>query len=247
MVSLLTHLYITRPQWVRPNELTHWGRTCIPSQILCYNIYSSLSYIVLYSIHGLQKQLKGLQQCYSSNHMLINEINIISSIKLPNQDALNKTDQFLCDQARKAIFTMKNKIKPIEELPPDLMPNLFDTLIKPILIYGSDVWGIKSKLWGDTDKVFLQYSRCILRVKATTSNIITVREYCRLPPNTACHISALCFMNRLYHMTDDKLVKIVYCELKNLNSQRFTNWTADALKLVNDLDLDMAEGTKKIY
>ena len=33
-------------------------------------------------------------------------------------------------------------------------------------IYGSDVWGINSKLWGDTDTVFLQYARCILRVKA---------------------------------------------------------------------------------
>ena len=79
---------------------------------------------------------------------------------------------------------MKTKIKAIGELPPDLMLNYFDTLIKPILIYGSDVWGIKSKLWGDTDKVFLQYARCILRVKATTSNIITVGENGRLPPST---------------------------------------------------------------
>ena len=170
--------------------------------------------------------------------------NIISSIKSPNQDALKKTYQFLCDQARKAIFSMKTKIKAIGELPPDLMLNLFDTLIKPILIYGSDVRGIKSKLWGDTDKVFLQYDRCILRVKATTSNIISVGEYGRLPPSTACHISALCFMNRLHHMSDDKLVKKVYCKLRNLNSQGFTNWATDALKLVNYLDLNITEDSK---
>ena len=63
-------------------------------------------------------------------------------------------------------------------------------------------------------------------------------------PEYACHISALCFMNRLHHMSDDKLVTKVYCELKNLNSQGFTNWATDTLKLVNDLDLDITEDNK---
>ena len=107
-----------------------------------------------------------------------------------------------------------------------------------------DVWGIKFKLWGDTDKVFLQYARCLLRVKATTSNIITVGKYGRLSPSTAYHISALCFMNRLHHMSDDELVKKVYCELKNLNIQGFTNWATDAMKLVNNPDLDITEDNK---
>ena len=35
----------------------------------------------------------------------------------------------------------------------NIMLNLFDALIKPILIYGSDVWGIKSKLWGEANKI----------------------------------------------------------------------------------------------
>ena len=45
-------------------------------------------------------------------------------------------------------------------------------------------------------------------------------------------------------MSDDKLVKNVYCELKNLNSQGLTNWPTDASKLVNDLDLDITEDSK---
>ena len=221
---------------------------CIIDGIIAHFIWADDLISLSDTFQSLQKQLNGLQQFCSSNHMLVNEIktkvmvfgnpttsriyfntkiidevkdykylgNIISSIKSPNQDALKTTYQFLCDQARKAIFSMKTKIKAIRELPPDLMLNLFDTLIKPILIYGSNVWGIKSKLWRYTNKVFLQYARCILRVKATTGNIISVGEYGRLHPSTACHISALCFMNRLHHMSDDKLVKKVYCELKIL-------------------------------
>ena len=42
-------------------------------------------------------------------------------------------------------------------------------------------------------------------------------------------------------MSDDKLVKKVHCELKHLNSQGFTNWTIDAMKLVNDLDFYFTE------
>ena len=51
---------------------------------------------------------------------------------------------------------MTSKIKAIGKLPVHAMLNLFDVLVKPILIYGSDVWGIKSKLWdsSDSDKYF---------------------------------------------------------------------------------------------
>ena len=122
-----------------------------------------------------------------------------------------------------AVFNMRRKVKSIGELPPNIMLNLFDALIKPILIYGSDVWEIKSKLWGEADKIFLRYIQCILRVKATTSNIMTTGECGRFPPSTACQIAVLCFTNRLHHMSNDKLVKKVYCVLMETQWSRFYN------------------------
>ena len=115
--------------------------------------------------------------------------NIISSIKQPQQDHFTRNYAFLCDQARKAVYSMTCKIKTNWHLPPEIMFNLFDALIT-ILTYGTDVWGFRSTLWGTVDKVFLQFSRCILHVKATTSNIFTVGECGRLPPSTSCQISA---------------------------------------------------------
>ena len=52
-----------------------------------------------------------------------------------------------------------------------------------------------------------------------------------------------CATYQLY-MSDDKLVKKVYCELKNLNGQGFTSWATDALKVINDPDLDITEDNK---
>ena len=117
--------------------------------------------------------------------------NIISSIKQPQQDPFTRSYAFRCDQARRPLSSMTCKIKTIGHLPPEITFNLFDALIKPILTYGSDVWGFRATLWGTVDKVFLQFSRCILHVKATTSNIITVGECGRLPTSTSCQISAL--------------------------------------------------------
>ena len=164
--------------------------------------------------------------------------NIISSTRLANQDPLKNTYKFLSDQARKAIFSMSYKIKTIGELPIDIMFNLFDVLIKPILIYGSDVWALRSELWGTNDKVFLQYSRCMLHVKATTNNIITAGECGKFPPSTYCQISALCYLNRLHNMESNKLAKKVFCYLVELDQQGFKTWATDALKLVYDLRLD---------
>ena len=169
--------------------------------------------------------------------------NIVSSTRLPNQDPLKKTYKFSSDQARKAIFSMSHKIKSIGELSIEIMFNLFDVLIKPILIYGSDVWGLRSELWGTIDKVFLQYSRCMLHVKATTNNIITVLEYGRFPSSTYCPISALCYLNRLHNMENNKLAKKIFCDLVEIDQRGFNTLATDALKLVNDLRLDVTNDT----
>ena len=122
----------------------------------------------------------------------------------------------------------------------NVMFNLFDVLVKPILIYGSNVWGIKSKLWDSNDKVFLQYARCLLHVKATTSNVITTGECGSLHPSMNCQIAALCYLNQLHHMDDSKLAKQVYCGVLELTHQWFNTWATDALRLANDLGLDMS-------
>ena len=67
--------------------------------------------------------------------------NIISSIRLHKQGTPKNTCQFLGDQARRAIFNRTSKIKTIGNLMDDNMFNLFEVLIKPIMVYGSDVWG----------------------------------------------------------------------------------------------------------
>ena len=64
--------------------------------------------------------------------------NIISLIWLPKQGPLKKMHSFLCDQAQRASLSVTSKIKAMVKLPVDVM-------LKPILVYGSDTRGLKSK------------------------------------------------------------------------------------------------------
>ena len=116
---------------------------------------------------------------------------------------------------------------------------IFDTLIMPILTYGSDVWGHNKNAHNMLDKVFLRFIRCTLGVKCTTSNIIVYGECGRMPPSTKCTINSLCFMNRLMHMGGDSLTKKVYYELENLTQQGFDTWVGSLCKISDALQLNL--------
>ena len=48
--------------------------------------------------------------------------------------------RFIYDKSRRAVFSMKRKLKFIQSLPPSILFDMFDTIILPILTYGSDIW-----------------------------------------------------------------------------------------------------------
>ena len=164
---------------------------------------------------------------------------IVKSIQQVNQDVFPCSYQYLCDQSRKAIFCTQRTTKCIEPSTPEIYFYMFDYLARPILTYGSEVWGASMSGLQELDRVFLQYMRCVLRVKATTSNLAVYGECGRFSPTLSCHVSLLSFFNRLHHMPDSQLVKQVYKHLNRLHEQGFTNWTTKALDLANTYDIDI--------
>ena len=83
------------------------------------------------------------------------------------------------------------------------------------------------------DKVFLNYIRYVLQVKATTSNTIVYGECGRLPLSVHCNINVICFMYRLQNMPMGSLVKYVFNELESLHMQGFDTWVTKVTELTN--------------
>ena len=98
--------------------------------------------------------------------------------------------KYLCDQSGKAIICTQRTTKCIEPLTPEIYFYMSDSLVRPLLTYGSEVWGVSKSFLQELDRVFLRYMRChgVLRVKATTSNLAVYGE-CQLPPPPppVCH------------------------------------------------------------
>ena len=120
---------------------------------------------------------------------------------------------------------------------------MFDTKIKPILTYSSDVWGINKNALHELDRVFLNYVRCVLCVKLT-SNVIVIGESGKFPLSLYCHINVLCFFHRLLKMQPGKTVKSVFDTLYNLNNQGFQTWISKAYELSWSYDIDMDSCTQ---
>ena len=114
---------------------------------------------------------------------------------------------------------------------------MFDVLIRPILTYGSDIWGFSSEL----DKVFLNYNRCTLHVKATTCNTIVNSECGKFPPSVHCHINVFTYYHRLLTMPKGKVVKSVFNTLYNLNDQGFQTWITRVCELTRRYGIDINE------
>ena len=71
----------------------------------------------------------------------------------------------------------------VGQLPPRIQIHLFENLVRPILLYVSDVWGVNVSTNSPIDKLFFYYMRCVLHVKAITSNVVVIGESGQMPPS----------------------------------------------------------------
>ena len=123
------------------------------------------------------------------------------------------------------------KLNSLGTIPPPVSFYIFETLIRPILLYGSDVWGISSCNNDAIGKVLYQFIRCILQVKATTSNVMVIGESGQLPPSVFSHINVLSYMGRLQTLPAHTIAKRIYTELFRLHNCGWNTWVTKVFAL----------------
>ena len=116
---------------------------------------------------------------------------------------------------------------------------LYESLIQPILLYGSDIWGVYSGCTNEIDKIYMWFMRLVLNVKATTCNIITMGECGVLPPSIKCHQNALLYFIRLNNLPQGSVVKSVFLEMQSMHNLGFKNWYSAIIELATSYKLDI--------
>ena len=157
--------------------------------------------------------------------------NIIYLVQRCDQDVYAANYHYLCDQSLQAIRDVPRKFKYLRTLPATVMFYLFDALIRPILMNGSDIWVYNKSGTQVFDKLFQNFAQCTLHIKATTCNPIVYDECGRFPPSVYCQINAISYYRRLLGMSENSISKSVFNGLYRLHLQGFPTWIAKTCAL----------------
>ena len=114
----------------------------------------------------------------------------------------------LVSAARKAVHAMRRRCAHLHIRDPALQCKLFDSLVKPILSYASEVWAVDPKVGASTEKLHRQFLKQLLRVRNSTTNEMVLAEFGRYPLQTHFWQQVLRFHNRAVQMPNSRLVKL---------------------------------------
>ena len=171
--------------------------------------------------------------------------NIARAISRPSGDIFGNNYEYLCGKARAAIFAISKRLRQVGPLPPATMMYLYQACVQPILTYGSDVWGTSKTGRDAVDKVLLWFIRYVLRVKSTTSNIITLGECGQIPPGVFCELNCIMYFLRLRNLPESSITNIVFREQQRLHNLGFTTWYGKVWELARTHGLDLSRNYSK--
>ena len=111
------------------------------------------------------------------------------------------------------------------------MFNLFDKMIMPILLYGSEIWG-----YTNLDKIeifYRKFLKFVLNLKDQTTNCMVYGESGRTPLALIIKSRMICFWHKLTVGNNNKLASRLLYLIKNLNDQNL--YTSPWLKAIENI------------
>ena len=140
----------------------------------------------------------------------------------------------LCHQAQIAqtlvdIHVLKHKTVSVKYI-----IDLFDTLVKLVLTYGSVVYGIQSCIVVET--FYLKLLKKILKIKTSTNcyTCMICAETDRYPLSIDIKLNMIKQWLKIIHDDDNKLIRLVYCSIKDCSVlvSKQNNWGLNIKELL---------------
>ena len=108
------------------------------------------------------------------------------------------------------------------EVSPNIFLKLFYSQIKPILLYGSEIWGMQMDL--QIEKALLFALKRLLKVSPKTPNDMVYGETGRTPLHLDAKVSSIHFWLRLMRMEAERLPRKAYNMLANVHNNGRQCW-----------------------
>ena len=109
--------------------------------------------------------------------------------------------------------------------------DLFDKIVKPILLYGCEIWGFSNT--DNIEKVHLKFCKLLLNLKKSTPNFMIYGELGIYPMSLYIQLRMVNFWSKMVNGDDNRIAKILYkyVFLKNSDNQFRSDW----LKCIKDI------------
>jgi hypothetical protein len=113
---------------------------------------------------------------------------------------------------KKALFALHRKCNDLSITDPEVMSQLFDLLVRPVLSYACEVWTgcIGAKGLQQAEQVHRMFLRGILGVNKLTSTFAVLGEFGRYPLEYFWWQQTLQYYDRLQESTPDRLLYCAY-------------------------------------
>lgn len=151
-------------------------------------------------------------------------------VNLSSNGNFYRAQKSLADQALKALFSLNSLF---DELTLNISEKLklFDAMVSPILLYGSEVWGFHKS--PDIEKIHLKFLKQLLGVKMQTTNISVFGEFGRFPFEILRKVRIVKYWYRITKSQGSFIYKMLY--LKGSNGTYVNAWYTNVNAMLEEL------------
>ena len=118
------------------------------------------------------------------------------------------------------------------------MLKLFDASVKPILTFGSDIWGLNSAAQDKIDVFHRTFLKHLLCVKTSTCNSFVYGETGCFPLSIDLSAFTYRFFHRLINLPKTTLAKYVFDEMMRLSNLGFNSWVTKVHQSLTEIGLN---------
>ena len=139
----------------------------------------------------------------------------------------------LCSQARKAQTVLDLHVMRHPTMSVEHALQLFDSLIKPIVMFDSEVWGVEN--CGEIDKYFGGFLKKLLRVKQSTNTSMIYAETGSFALSVSVKLSIVKYWLKVINSGDNQLIRIAYEGMRRDTScTKCDNWAMKVKTILNE-------------
>ena len=163
----------------------------------------------------------------------------------------SSTMDAMCDKATRALFKLKKTLKDCD-VNPQLMLYLYDSTIKPIVLYGSEIWGLSEVLSigknqissqnfakGIIEKLQLNFFKYILGVNKKASNFAVLGELGKFPLFTDIFVNIIKYWVHIVNYSNNHVLNDAYVENCLLRESGSKNcWSYKLMTMLKNVGLD---------